>query len=70
MQSKIGQGWRFLVLQKRLLVSFRFGVDIIQWLLYNVIGDRTDVHNTERDVFFLTGEAGHPFLMIICGWPF
>ena len=30
MQSKIGQGWRFLVLQKRLLVSFRFGVDIIQ----------------------------------------
>lgn len=37
MQSKIGQGWCFLVLQKRLLVSFRFGVDIIQWLLYNVI---------------------------------
>lgn len=30
MQSKIGQGWCFLVLQKRLLVSFRFGVDIIQ----------------------------------------
>ena len=70
MQSKIGQGWCFLVLQKRLLVSFRFGVDIIQWLLYNVFGDRTDVHNTERELFFLTGEAEYAFLMIIYGWQF
>ena len=37
MQSKIGQGWCFLLLRKCLLVSFRFGVNIIQWLLYNVI---------------------------------
>ena len=37
MQSKIGQGWCFLMLWKCLLVSFRFGVNIIHWLLYNVI---------------------------------
>lgn len=37
MQSKIGQGWYFLLLRKCLLVSFCFGVNIIHCLLYNVI---------------------------------
>lgn len=67
MQSKIGQGWCFLVLQKRFLVSFRFSVILFSDFCITSFGDRTDVHNTERDVFFLTGETEYPFLMIIRG---